>query len=125
MEVLIREVPHNYVDIPNSTWFMVSPELISRGQCFLLAPWLFMLSLYCYTCVQIRKLDFCFGDALAKGCDTIITAGSTRSNHARTTAAAARQLGLEAHLVLFSPTHIQVSSKVTLCAPGKGDPFGK
>ena len=92
-----------------------------------------MLSLYCHTCVQIRKLDFCFGDALAKGCDTIITAGSTRSNHARTTAAAARQLGLEAHLVLFSPTHIQVSSKVTpfvhlkkvtLCsAPEKGDPL--
>lgn len=49
---------------------------------------------------KTRKLEFIFGDALAKGADTIITAGAAQSNHCRQTAAAAASLGLECHLVL-------------------------
>lgn len=49
---------------------------------------------------KTRKLEFIIGDALAKGADTIITAGAAQSNHCRQTAAAAASLGLECHLVL-------------------------
>lgn len=49
---------------------------------------------------KTRKLEFILGDALAKGADTIITAGAIQSNHCRQTAAAAASLGLECYLVL-------------------------
>lgn len=49
---------------------------------------------------KTRKLEFILGDALAKGCDTVITAGAAQSNHCRQTAAAAAQLQLECHLML-------------------------
>ncbi|WP_323845942.1 D-cysteine desulfhydrase family protein [Microbulbifer magnicolonia] len=49
---------------------------------------------------KTRKLEFILGDALARGADTIITAGAAQSNHCRQTAAAAAALGLECHLVL-------------------------
>lgn len=49
---------------------------------------------------KVRKLEFCIGDALAQGCDTLITCGGVQSNHCRATAVAARQLGLEVQLVL-------------------------
>ena len=49
---------------------------------------------------KTRKLEFIIGDAIAKGADTIITAGAAQSNHCRQTAAAAASLGLECHLVL-------------------------
>jgi D-cysteine desulfhydrase len=49
---------------------------------------------------KTRKLEYIIGDALARGADTIITAGATQSNHCRQTAAAAASLQLECHLVL-------------------------
>jgi D-cysteine desulfhydrase len=49
---------------------------------------------------KVRKLEFCIADALAQGCDTLITCGGVQSNHCRATAVAARQLGLGVHLVL-------------------------
>ena len=49
---------------------------------------------------KIRKLEFEFADAIAKGCKAVITCGGVGSNHARATAVAARQLGLLPHLVL-------------------------
>ena len=49
---------------------------------------------------KTRKLEFILQDALEKGCDTIVTAGASQSNHCRQTAAAAAQLQLECHLVL-------------------------
>jgi D-cysteine desulfhydrase len=52
---------------------------------------------------KARKLEFLIGDALAEGADCVITAGSTQSNHARQTAAAACKVGLEPHLVLYAP----------------------
>ncbi|WP_299188177.1 D-cysteine desulfhydrase family protein [uncultured Psychrobacter sp.] len=63
---------------------------------------------------KTRKLEFIIGDALAKGADTIITAGAAQSNHCRQTAAAAASLGLECHLVLGGEEPEQVSGNLLL-----------
>jgi len=49
---------------------------------------------------KTRKLEYLIGDAIAKGADTIITAGAAQSNHCRQTAAACAASGLECHLAL-------------------------
>lgn len=49
---------------------------------------------------KVRKLRFVAADALARGADTLITAGGVQSNHARVTAAAAAKLGLHCILVV-------------------------
>jgi 1-aminocyclopropane-1-carboxylate deaminase/D-cysteine desulfhydrase-like pyridoxal-dependent ACC family enzyme len=49
---------------------------------------------------KARKLEYLCADARAQGADALVTVGAAQSNHARTTAAAAAVLGLEAHLVL-------------------------
>lgn len=49
---------------------------------------------------KARKLEFLVGEALAQGCDTLITGGAAQSNHCRQTAAAAAACGLGCHLVL-------------------------
>lgn len=49
---------------------------------------------------KTRKLEFLIAEAVAQGCDTVITAGGPQSNHCRQTAAAAAIAGLECHLVL-------------------------
>jgi D-cysteine desulfhydrase len=49
---------------------------------------------------KTRKLEFLIGEALAQGCDTLITGGASQSNHCRQTAAAAAACGLSCHLVL-------------------------
>ena len=49
---------------------------------------------------KTRKLEFLMAQALAEGCDTVVTAGAAQSNHCRQTAAAAAVLGLPCHLVL-------------------------
>lgn len=49
---------------------------------------------------KIRKLEFIFAEALAQGCDTVITCGGVQSNHCRATAVLAARLGLKAHLLL-------------------------
>jgi L-cysteate sulfo-lyase len=51
---------------------------------------------------KVRKLEFVLGDAMAKGADTVITAGAWQSNHSRQTAAAAARLGLKCHLLLWN-----------------------
>jgi D-cysteine desulfhydrase family pyridoxal phosphate-dependent enzyme len=48
---------------------------------------------------KARKLEFLVADALAKGCDHLVTVGSPQSNHCRQTAAAAAKLGLGCALV--------------------------
>ncbi|MBS7526301.1 D-cysteine desulfhydrase family protein [Fusibacter paucivorans] len=48
---------------------------------------------------KIRKLEYLMGDAVMKGCDTVITFGATQSNHAMQTATAARICGL--HPILY------------------------
>jgi len=49
---------------------------------------------------KIRKLEFLLADALAGGCDTVITCGAAQSNHARATAIAAVRMGLGVRLLL-------------------------
>lgn len=49
---------------------------------------------------KTRKLEFLAADAMAKGCDYLITTGAAQSNHCRQTAAAAAALGLGCGLVL-------------------------
>jgi D-cysteine desulfhydrase family pyridoxal phosphate-dependent enzyme len=51
---------------------------------------------------KVRKLEHLCADALAKGCDTLVTGGGEQSNHARLTAAAANRLGLACTIVLAS-----------------------
>ena len=49
---------------------------------------------------KTRKLEFLVADALALGCDTLITVGAPQSNHCRLTLAAANKEGLKCRLVL-------------------------
>ena len=44
---------------------------------------------------KARKLEFLLADAIASGCDTVITCGGIQSNHARATAVAAREQSAE------------------------------
>ncbi len=49
---------------------------------------------------KLRKLEFLIGDALASGCDTLVSFGALQSNHARQSAAACAKHGLDCHLIL-------------------------
>jgi D-cysteine desulfhydrase family pyridoxal phosphate-dependent enzyme len=49
---------------------------------------------------KARKLEFLLADALSQQCDCVITCGGIQSNHCRATAAAARQYGCDAFLLL-------------------------
>lgn len=49
---------------------------------------------------KARQLEFHFGEALAKGADTVLITGSVQSNYARGCAAAAAKLGLVCHVQL-------------------------
>jgi D-cysteine desulfhydrase len=52
---------------------------------------------------KVRKLEYLVADALAKGCDTLVTHGGFQSNHCRATAAIGARLGLRVRLLLRSP----------------------
>ncbi len=54
---------------------------------------------------KVRKLEYLVADALAQGCDTLVTAGDVQSNHARATAVVAARLGLRSLLVLEGHAH--------------------
>lgn len=47
-----------------------------------------------------RKLEYEVAQALARGADTLVTCGSSQSNHARLTTAAARRVGMQCAVVL-------------------------
>lgn len=49
---------------------------------------------------KLRKLEFLLAEARQRGADTVITCGAAQSNHARATALAARQLGMNAVALL-------------------------
>lgn len=49
---------------------------------------------------KLRKLEYALGEAVAQGCDCVVTVGAPQSNHCRATAAACARLGLGCHLVL-------------------------
>jgi 1-aminocyclopropane-1-carboxylate deaminase len=48
---------------------------------------------------KIRKLEFLAADALAQGCDTLVSIGNIQSNHTRQVAAVAAVLGMRCRLV--------------------------
>jgi len=58
---------------------------------------------------KARKLEFLVADALAHGCDVLVTAGAAQSNHVRATAAAACTVGVDCVAVLGgeAPEHPQ------------------
>lgn len=45
---------------------------------------------------KVRKLEFLIPDALAKGCDTLVSIGGVQSNHTRAVAGVAAHVGLKA-----------------------------
>jgi 1-aminocyclopropane-1-carboxylate deaminase len=45
---------------------------------------------------KVRKLEYLLADALAKGCDTLVSIGGVQSNHTRAVTGVARHLGLGA-----------------------------
>ncbi|MDQ1436427.1 MAG: D-cysteine desulfhydrase [Acidimicrobiaceae bacterium] len=51
---------------------------------------------------KARKLAYLCADAMAQGCDTLLTGGGRQSNHVRMTAAAANKLGLDCTVVISS-----------------------
>ena len=48
---------------------------------------------------KVRKLEYLAADALARGCDTLVSIGGVQSNHTRQVAAVAAHLGLRCVLV--------------------------
>jgi D-cysteine desulfhydrase family pyridoxal phosphate-dependent enzyme len=49
---------------------------------------------------KVRKLEYLCADAMASGCDVLVTGGGRQSNHVRATAGAANRLGLGCRIVL-------------------------
>jgi len=49
---------------------------------------------------KVRKLEYVIAEAIAQGCNMLITCGGLQSNHCRATAFAGAQLGLPVHLLL-------------------------
>ena len=49
---------------------------------------------------KARQLEFYFGDALARGADTVLITGAVQSNYVRMAAAAAAKLGMTCHVQL-------------------------
>src|SRR6478609_7423543 len=52
---------------------------------------------------KVRKLEYLIADAVAKGCDTLVTHGGFQSNHCRATAAVGARLGMRVRLILRAP----------------------
>ena len=48
---------------------------------------------------KVRKLEYLVPEAIAQGCDTLVTIGGVQSNHTRQVAAVAAKLGLKCRLV--------------------------
>ena len=63
---------------------------------------------------KTRKLEFLVAEALAQGCDHLVTTGAPQSNHCRQTAAAAARFGLGCSLVLRGHPSEQSTGNVLL-----------
>src|SRR5712691_6224861 len=44
---------------------------------------------------KVRKLEYLAADAIAKGCDTLVSIGGIQSNHTRAVTGVARHLGFD------------------------------
>ena len=63
---------------------------------------------------KVRKLEHLCADALAGGCDMLVTGGGRQSNHVRMSAAAANHLGLGCTVVLGSDPPDEPTGNVVL-----------
>ena len=63
---------------------------------------------------KARKLEYLCAEALAQGCDTLVTGGGLQSNHVRMTAAAANKLGLGCTVVLGGPQPAHATGNLLL-----------
>jgi D-cysteine desulfhydrase family pyridoxal phosphate-dependent enzyme len=63
---------------------------------------------------KFRKLEYVLADAKQRGIDTLITCGSTQSNSALETAAAARKLEMDAYVLLFKGVHAETQGNMLL-----------
>ncbi len=63
---------------------------------------------------KTRKLEFLVAEALAQGCDALITTGAPQSNHCRQTAAAAAHFGLACSLVLRGEAPQKITGNLQL-----------
>jgi len=52
---------------------------------------------------KVRGLEYLLGDALAQGCDCLVTGAGSQSNWAMLAALAARRCGLDPYLVFYGP----------------------
>ena len=74
---------------------------------------------------KVRKLEYIFGEAIARESDTIITCGAAGSHHALATARFAEALGLKLHVVSFPQlwsTHAEEQLRALLSAGGQVHP---
>ena len=63
---------------------------------------------------KARKLEHLCAEALAAGCDTLVTGGGPQSNHVRMTTAAANRLGLGCHVALAGTAATRPSGNLLL-----------
>lgn len=63
---------------------------------------------------KARKLEFLMADAQRRGAHKVVTFGGLQSNHARMTAAVARSLGMEPHLLYFEPRPREMAGNLLL-----------
>ena len=65
---------------------------------------------------KVRKMRLVGADAVARGADTLITAGGVQSNHARVTAATAATLGMDCILVVNGAPPLPATANALLDA---------
>jgi 1-aminocyclopropane-1-carboxylate deaminase len=72
---------------------------------------------------KTRKLEYLIADALATGCDTLVSIGGVRSNHTRQVAAVAAKIGLNCVLIQESWVNCPIRCPTrfaALAVPGGG-----
>ncbi|MBI4790818.1 MAG: D-cysteine desulfhydrase family protein [Chloroflexi bacterium] len=65
---------------------------------------------------KARKLEFLMADAQQRRARKVVTFGGLQSNHARLTAAVARNLGMEPHLFYFEPRPRELAGNLLLAS---------
>ena len=63
---------------------------------------------------KARKLEYLMAAAKDAGAETVITFGGVQSNHTRSTAAAARRLGIDCHMILAGSPPDEVTGNLLL-----------
>jgi 1-aminocyclopropane-1-carboxylate deaminase/D-cysteine desulfhydrase-like pyridoxal-dependent ACC family enzyme len=63
---------------------------------------------------KARKLEFLLGDAVARGCDVLVTGGGPSSNHCQGAAVAAATVGLQCCLVMYGREPVEAHPNLAL-----------